>query len=225
MSVDGVINECLSLSISRWPAAAVGSHTAVSAWFWLRLPSRADPAESWVNHTGMPGSAPAGASRAEDSGTAYEHHVLLINSEMQTFVCLVLRPRFVRVGQQPNLQPPDEYWTWGHQEVFKYKKNTMHIWWSSSSGVFVLVFLLTFCRLFTGVVHSLKPSAALLAAENFAFVGWLAAWLHDEIPQPKRRSLCSEVTPDTIYHTYEFQSKQQLVVFSSLYCWPTLKGI
>lgn len=44
----------------------------------------------------------------------------------------------------------------------------------------------------------------------------MAAWLLGEIPQPARSSLCGEVTPDTIYPSRVFQSKQQLVVFSSL---------
>lgn len=43
-----------------------------------------------------------------------------------------------------------------------------------------------------------------------------AAWLLGQIPLPARSSLCNEVTPDMIYPTHEFQSKQQLVVFSSL---------
>lgn len=56
---------------------------------------------------------------------------------------------------------------------------------------------------------------------SFCFSGgflgsFRAAWPLRQIPLPARSSLCNEVTADMIYPACEFQSKQQLVVFSSL---------
>lgn len=86
-------------------AAAVGSHTAVSAWFPLWLPLCAGPAEGRANHTRARGSVPAG-----DNCTEHENHVLLMNCEIQTVPCLLLcTAEFV--GQQVKLQTHNDQCT------------------------------------------------------------------------------------------------------------------
>lgn len=93
--------------------------------------------------------------------------------------------------------------------------------------MFVFVVLSPFCLkvccwLYRCSSHSQTLSCPLgNIYVSFCFSGGFlgssrATWPISQIPLPARSSLCNEVMTDMIYPACEFQSKQQLVVFSSL---------
>lgn len=90
------------------------------------------------------------------------------------------------------------------------------------SSLFLLSFFLSSCSWLreTQVTHSAPRFLSSCQQPNFALICRCVILRRNEgrlarLPSLARSSTHNEVTPDTIYPAREFQSKQQLAVFSS----------